>query len=273
MVCQALKPLLDNVPPNLFTKDPEELVAMSALAQHMRDLEPRVLHNAVRLLTGSAADFLDDYFESDMLKGYLASSSHHRHQGRTPLAGLGIWCCSITTSASTTGSLVRGPSTKAGTAASPRCWPGRRRPSAPRSSSNARWQPSSPPTEGPPVSRWRTEPRSKPTSLSAPSTPAGPSCNWSTPASCPPTSSRTSAGSASRARQPRSTSPSTASPSFRPSAIAATNTGASPTSALRSTISSGPTTRPSTGGTRPGRTSTAPFNRRSIPTWLLPEST
>jgi phytoene dehydrogenase-like protein len=75
MVCQALKPLLDNVPPDLFSKDPEELVAMSALAAHMRSLEPRVLHNAVRLLTGSAADFLDDYFESDILKGYLSSSS------------------------------------------------------------------------------------------------------------------------------------------------------------------------------------------------------
>ncbi|HKX73948.1 MAG TPA: NAD(P)/FAD-dependent oxidoreductase [Acidimicrobiia bacterium] len=75
MVCQALKPLLDQVPPNLFSKDPEELVAMSALAARLRDLEPRVLHNAVRLLTGSAADFLDDYFESPLLKGYLASSS------------------------------------------------------------------------------------------------------------------------------------------------------------------------------------------------------
>jgi len=75
MVCQAIKPLLDNVPPNLFSKDPEELVAMAALAQHMRSLEPRVMHNAVRLLTGSAADFLDDYFENDLLKGYLASSS------------------------------------------------------------------------------------------------------------------------------------------------------------------------------------------------------
>src|SRR5919198_222606 len=35
----------------------------------------KVLHDAVRLLTGSAADFLDDYFESDILKGYLASSA------------------------------------------------------------------------------------------------------------------------------------------------------------------------------------------------------
>ena len=38
-------------------------------------MDKRTLHNAVRLLTGSAADFLDDYFESDILKGYLASSS------------------------------------------------------------------------------------------------------------------------------------------------------------------------------------------------------
>ncbi|HDH03893.1 MAG TPA: NAD(P)/FAD-dependent oxidoreductase [Actinobacteria bacterium] len=74
MVCQAIKPLLDNIPPDITSRDPEELVRMAALGQHMRDLEPRVLHNAVRLLTGSAADFLDDYFESDLLKGFLSSS-------------------------------------------------------------------------------------------------------------------------------------------------------------------------------------------------------
>ena len=34
----------------------------------------KVIHDLVRLLTGSAADFLDDYFESDILKGYIASS-------------------------------------------------------------------------------------------------------------------------------------------------------------------------------------------------------
>ena len=33
-----------------------------------------MLHNLVRLLTGSAADFLDDYFESAILKGWLSSS-------------------------------------------------------------------------------------------------------------------------------------------------------------------------------------------------------
>jgi phytoene dehydrogenase-like protein len=74
-VLQVIKPLLDQVPPDIFSNDPEELIALAALGRRFRDLEPKVLHDAVRLLTGSAADFLDDYFESDIVKGYLASSS------------------------------------------------------------------------------------------------------------------------------------------------------------------------------------------------------
>lgn len=75
MVCRALKPLLDEAPPDLFSEDPEELVALAGLGRRLRELDKRTLHNAVRLLTGSAADFLDDYFDSELLKGYLASSS------------------------------------------------------------------------------------------------------------------------------------------------------------------------------------------------------
>jgi phytoene dehydrogenase-like protein len=74
-VLQVLKPLMDMVPPDIFSDDPEELVALASLGSRFRKLEPKVLHDAVRLLTGSAADFLDDYFESDIVKGYLASSA------------------------------------------------------------------------------------------------------------------------------------------------------------------------------------------------------
>jgi phytoene dehydrogenase-like protein len=74
-VCQAIKPLLDAAPPDIFSDDPEELIALAALGSRFRKLDKKVLHDAVRLLTGSAADFLDDYFESDILKGYLASTS------------------------------------------------------------------------------------------------------------------------------------------------------------------------------------------------------
>ena len=75
MVCRAIKPLLDSAPPDLFSDDPDELMALAALGARFRGMDKRTLHNTVRLLTGSAADFLDDYFESDILKGYLASSS------------------------------------------------------------------------------------------------------------------------------------------------------------------------------------------------------
>src|SRR4029079_10379470 len=74
-VCQAIKPLMDMVPPDIFSDDPEELVALASIGARFKRLDKKVLHDCVRLLTGSAADFLDDYFESDILKGYLASSS------------------------------------------------------------------------------------------------------------------------------------------------------------------------------------------------------
>jgi phytoene dehydrogenase-like protein len=74
-VLRILKPLLDQVPPDIFSNDPGELMALAALGRRFRDLEPKVLHDAIRLLTGSAADFLDDYFESEILKGWLASAS------------------------------------------------------------------------------------------------------------------------------------------------------------------------------------------------------
>ena len=75
MVCRALKPLLDQAPPDIFSDDPDELMALATLAARIRGMDRRTLHNTVRLLTGSAADFLDDYFESDIMKGYMASSS------------------------------------------------------------------------------------------------------------------------------------------------------------------------------------------------------
>ena len=73
-VCQLVKPLFDSVPPDIFGKSAEDLEAVAELVTHLRGAEAKVVHDLVRLLTGSVADFLDDYFESDILKGYLASS-------------------------------------------------------------------------------------------------------------------------------------------------------------------------------------------------------
>ena len=73
-VVHAIRPLMDSIPPDITSKDPEERARMAAIGSHLADLPPRVLHDLVRLLTGSAADVLDDYFESDIMKGWLASS-------------------------------------------------------------------------------------------------------------------------------------------------------------------------------------------------------
>jgi phytoene dehydrogenase-like protein len=75
LVCQALKPLFDDVPPDLFSNEPDQLLQLADLAKRLKNLPKKVLHNCVRLLTGSAADFLDDYFESDIIKGLFSSSS------------------------------------------------------------------------------------------------------------------------------------------------------------------------------------------------------
>ena len=74
-MCQALKPLFDVCRPNLFSNDPDDLAADGRARQRTCEPRPQVLHDRVRLLTGSAADFLDDYFESDIIKGCLSSSS------------------------------------------------------------------------------------------------------------------------------------------------------------------------------------------------------
>ncbi len=74
-VCQAVKPLFDQVPPNLFSEEPEEVARLAAVGRHLKGIEPKTLHTLTRFLTGSAAEILDDYFESDVLKGLLSSSS------------------------------------------------------------------------------------------------------------------------------------------------------------------------------------------------------
>jgi phytoene dehydrogenase-like protein len=74
-VCQALQPLFDNPPPNIFGKDPEDLADVEWLLSHLGGIEQKVVHDTVRLLTGSASDWLDDYFENDAVKGFHASSS------------------------------------------------------------------------------------------------------------------------------------------------------------------------------------------------------
>jgi phytoene dehydrogenase-like protein len=70
----AIRPLMDSIPPDITSKDPMERARMAAIGSYLSELPPRVLHDLVRLLSGSAAEILEDYFESDIMQGWLASS-------------------------------------------------------------------------------------------------------------------------------------------------------------------------------------------------------
>ncbi len=74
-VCQAIRPLFDTAPPDVFGKDPEDQADVKWLLDHLGGIDRQVMHDTVRLLTGSASDWLDDYFEHEAVKGFHASSS------------------------------------------------------------------------------------------------------------------------------------------------------------------------------------------------------
>ena len=59
----------------MFGKDPEDQADVRWLLDHLGSVDKKTMHDVARLLTGSAADWLDDYFEHEAVKGYHASSS------------------------------------------------------------------------------------------------------------------------------------------------------------------------------------------------------
>ena len=81
-VARLLKDLLFVVPPNMNLRD---LPKWAATAGRFRKWSGRDLHEAVRLFTMSAADFLDEWFEDERVKGALATQ-----------AIIGAWCGPMT---------------------------------------------------------------------------------------------------------------------------------------------------------------------------------
>jgi phytoene dehydrogenase-like protein len=81
-VARLLKDLLFVVPPNMNLRD---LPKWAATAGRFRRWSGRDVHETVRLFTMSAADFLDEWFEDERVKGALATQ-----------AIIGGWCGPMT---------------------------------------------------------------------------------------------------------------------------------------------------------------------------------
>jgi phytoene dehydrogenase-like protein len=70
----VLAPMLSEIPPRLGSRRPQDLLRQGLLLRHLRKVDTRAAVDLTRLLTGSIADLLDGYFESDALRGLLSVS-------------------------------------------------------------------------------------------------------------------------------------------------------------------------------------------------------
>jgi phytoene dehydrogenase-like protein len=73
-MCRFVKPILSMVPPDPTTLDPRELMKLLFLGRRFQGLSSEDKYNQVQLMTMSAIDFLDQWFETDVLKATMSAS-------------------------------------------------------------------------------------------------------------------------------------------------------------------------------------------------------
>jgi phytoene dehydrogenase-like protein len=71
-IADTMGPLLTQVPPNIGSRRPSDLLDLAKLAWSQRGITVRKTGDITRLLTMSITDLLDDWFESPQIKGALA---------------------------------------------------------------------------------------------------------------------------------------------------------------------------------------------------------
>jgi len=73
-MCRFVKPILAMVPPDPTTLHPKDLFKLLFLGRRFQDLSGEDKYNQVQLMTMSAVDFLDQWFETDVLKATMSAS-------------------------------------------------------------------------------------------------------------------------------------------------------------------------------------------------------
>ena len=73
-MCRFVKPILSMIPPDPTTLKPKDLKQLHFLLQRFRNLSSDERYTLVQLMTMSAADFLNQWFETDVLKATMSAS-------------------------------------------------------------------------------------------------------------------------------------------------------------------------------------------------------
>src|SRR6476469_1539411 len=73
-MARFVKPILNLTPPDPMTLDPRELMKLAFLGKRFHNLADTDRYNQIQLMTMSAVDFLDQWFETDVLKATMSAS-------------------------------------------------------------------------------------------------------------------------------------------------------------------------------------------------------
>ncbi|MFN2398856.1 MAG: phytoene desaturase family protein [Gemmatimonadaceae bacterium] len=73
-MAMAVKPILSMIPPDPGSFSPKELLSLARFGKHFRNLGAERFHALYKLMTMSAADFLGEWFETDVLKATKSAS-------------------------------------------------------------------------------------------------------------------------------------------------------------------------------------------------------
>jgi phytoene dehydrogenase-like protein len=73
-MCRFVKPILGMIPPDPTSFDPRDLKKLAFLGRRFQSLPAEDKYNLVQLMTMSAADFLGQWFETDVLKATMSAS-------------------------------------------------------------------------------------------------------------------------------------------------------------------------------------------------------
>src|SRR4026209_814297 len=73
-MARFVKPILDMTPPDPMSLGPRELMKLAFLGKRFRGLADMDRYNQIQLMTMSAVAFLDQWFETDVLKATMSAS-------------------------------------------------------------------------------------------------------------------------------------------------------------------------------------------------------
>ena len=74
LMAMAVKPIIGMIPPDPTSLSPRDLKGLLKVGRHFQSLTSRHFHLLYKLMTMSSADFLDEWFETDVLKATKSAS-------------------------------------------------------------------------------------------------------------------------------------------------------------------------------------------------------